>query len=300
MGSYSSELTVGLSWLLLAVLALAGIAIIYVVRPSRMWRELWRVQSVVADGEGIWRLDLLGPTASRLRFAPGQFVWMTLAPNWPIFHDHAFSIASAESDLPHVRLIVRKAGNCTNAFGSIEPGTLVAIDGPHGSFVLDASGEKILMIAGGVGIAPLLGMLKHAATTRDRRSFRLLYAARDPAAFAALDRVQALARSLDLEVTQIADRSAGMAGFAPGPLSERHVAAAVDDPATTVAYVCGPPGMMAMSTDTLFAQGLRPDRIHYERFDDMARGGRLDRRRLRQSLVVLALTLAAVAAFALR
>jgi ferredoxin-NADP reductase len=58
--------------------------------------------------------------------------------------------------------------------------------------------------------------------------------------------------------------------------------------------------MMAMATDALISGGMSPERVHYERFDDMARGGRLDRRRLRQSIGVLALALAAVAAFTLR
>jgi predicted ferric reductase len=60
---------------------------------------------------------------------------MTLAPNNPPFHDHPFSIASAAADLPRLRLVIREAGNCTNEFGHIA-GTRVAIDGPHGSFVL--------------------------------------------------------------------------------------------------------------------------------------------------------------------
>jgi hypothetical protein len=58
--------------------------------------------------------------------------------------------------------------------------------------------------------------------------------------------------------------------------------------------------MMAMATDALISGGMSPERVHYERFDDMARGGRLDRRRLRQGICVLALAFAAVLAFALR
>lgn len=300
VGSYSGERLVALTWALLAALALVAIVIVYLVRPWRMRREAWRVERVTADGDGIWRLDLLGPATTRLRFAPGQFVWMTLAPHWPTFHDHPFSIASAEADLPRLRLVVREAGNCTSGFGQIEPGTRVAIDAPHGSFVLGDTGKTVLMIAGGVGIAPLLGMLEHAAKTGDRRRFRLIYAARHPAAFAALDRIRALAQSLDLEVTLVADRAQGAAGSVPGPLSPAHVAAAVGEPTETVAYVCGPPAMMAMATDTLLAQRLRPADIHYERFDDMARGGRLDRRRALENLGVIALTVALVAAFAVR
>jgi predicted ferric reductase len=299
-GSYSGERPVLLAWVVLAALALGALLLMYVARPLRMWREHWRVERVTADGEGSWRLELLGPSATKLRFAPGQFIWMTLSPHWPIFHDHPFSIASAEADLPKLRLIVRKAGNCTNEFGSIEPGTGVAIDGPHGSFVLDETGERVLMVAGGVGIAPLLGMLEHAAIAGDQRRFCLIYAGRHPAAFAAIDRIEALSKILDLEAHLVADQTSGVAGFLPGPLDAAFVTSAMRDPSRAVAYVCGPPAMMAMATDALISGGMSPERVHYERFDDMARGGRLDRRRLRQGICVLALAFAAVLAFALR
>jgi ferredoxin-NADP reductase len=156
------------------------------------------------------------------------------------------------------------------------------------------------MVAGGVGIAPLLGMLEHAAIAGDQRRFCLIYAGRHPAAFAAIDRIEALSKILDLEAHLVADQTSGVAGFLPGPLDAAFVTSAMRDPSRAVAYVCGPPAMMAMATDTLISGGMSPERVHYERFDDMARGGRLDRRRLRQDICVLALAFAAVLAFALR
>ena len=95
---------------------------------------------------------------------------MTLAPNLPPFHDHPFSIASAPSDLPRLRLVIRESGDCTNEFGHVRPGTQVAIDGPHGSFVLPEGEAPVIMVAGGAGIAPLLGMLEEAVASKDPRS----------------------------------------------------------------------------------------------------------------------------------
>ena len=86
----------------------------------------------------------------------------------------------------------RGAGDCTNEFGHVKPGTRVAIDGPHGSFVLPEGKALLVMIAGGVGIAPLLGILEEAAALGDRRSFRLLYAARNPPALAGLAQLREL------------------------------------------------------------------------------------------------------------
>ncbi len=300
VGSYSAERHVMLAWGLLTGLAVVATLVLYVVRPWRMWREAWHLESITVDGEDTWRMELLGPAKTQLHFAAGQFVWITLAPHRPPFHDHPFSIASAKTDLPRLRLIVRASGDCTREFCHLAPGTRVAIDGPHGSFVLTDAGENILMIAGGVGIAPLLGMLEHAAATGDRRRFRLLYAARHDRAFAGLDRLQALAQRLDLDVTFLADKPSQPAGTLAGPLSARHIADATFSSGRTEAYVCGPPAMMAMATDALLDLGLAPRAIHYERFDYLAAGGRLDRRRHRQSAVVMAALLVVIIAFALR
>jgi NAD(P)H-flavin reductase len=63
-----------------------------------MWREDWRVERVRRVGERVVEMILRGPPTTQLRFRAGQFIWMTLAPKLPPFHDHPFSIASAPAD----------------------------------------------------------------------------------------------------------------------------------------------------------------------------------------------------------
>jgi predicted ferric reductase len=156
VGTYSAGYPLRAVWLLFAFMAVVAIGLVYVVRPWRTWREDWRVERVRPLADGVWEMTLRGPNTTRLRSRAGQFIWMTLAPNRPPFHDHPFSIASAPAELPRLRLMIREAGDCTNNFGRIEPGTRVAVDGPHGGFVLPEGKGPFIMVAGGVGIAPLL------------------------------------------------------------------------------------------------------------------------------------------------
>ncbi len=157
-----------------------------------MWREKWQVETANIVADGTTQLVLQGPQRTKFKLRGGQFLWLSVFPHRPPFHDHPFSIASSAAFLPRLRLLVRHAGDCTNGFHSLAPGTLVAIDGPHGSFVLPSQTSAIVMVAGGVGIAPLLGMLYEAADRGDKRPFRLLYAARSEAAFACKDELTAL------------------------------------------------------------------------------------------------------------
>ena len=98
VGTYSAEPALLAIWLLFAGLAACAIILVYAIRPWRMWREDWRVERVSCVGEHIVEMLLRGPATTRLRMRAGQFIWMTLAPNRPPFHDHPFSIASAPTD----------------------------------------------------------------------------------------------------------------------------------------------------------------------------------------------------------
>lgn len=302
VGTYSRGYPLQTVWLVFVLIAAVAVALLYLVRPWRMWREEWRVERVKPLADRVWEMMLRGPDDTRLRFKAGQFIWMTLAPNRPPFHDHPFSIASAASDLPNLRLIVHESGDCTNTFGQVAPGTRVAIDGPHGSFVRPGGKTTIVMIAGGVGIAPLLGILEEASAVGDQRPFRLLYAARNAASLAALARLRELQSRLDLRIYCVVDEGAEGTDCSVGPVCDQHISQALGGvPANeAVALVCGPTGMMEGTTNDLLAAGVPADSIRYERFDYAAGKGRLDRARRREALLPFLILLAAMIAFSLR
>jgi predicted ferric reductase len=301
-GTYSNELPLRIVWLLFAAMSLAAISIVYFVRPRRMWREDWRVERVRRLGTHVVEMSLRGPSTTKLQFRGGQFMWITLAPNRPPFHDHPFSIASGSADLPNLRLVIREAGDCTNSFAKVEPGTPVAVDAPHGSFILPDGTGPVLMFAGGVGIAPLLGMLEQAATEGDTRIFRLLYSARTPSALAGLERLRELQSRLDLSLTCLVNEPSEGADFLPGPPGERHVRDLLNGlvPQRVTALICGPARMMELVADALLDSSVPPRSIGYERFDYAAGRGRLDKKRRSECLAVILTLVAAVTAFSLR
>lgn len=300
-GAYSPERPLSVIWIGLAVIALGALSTVYFVRPWRMWRQGWRVDKVEPLGDRTWEITLRVPDSDRFDFCAGQFIWLTMAPHRPPFHDHPFSIASAPNELPQLRLIVREAGDCTNEFGRIRPGTRVAVDGPHGSFTLGGSGRTVVMVAGGVGIAPLLGMLEQAALARDRRSFRLLYAARGPSELSGIERLRELRSLIDLKVGYFVDTGTREPEFAQAPFGAAQLSEAVgSSPADTVAYVCGPPRMMEQVTDFLLDLQVPAEAIHYERFDFGAGRGRLDRARTRQALAIFMVLAMGMVLFASR
>lgn len=301
-GTYSAGGAVRALWMVYALVAVGASFIVYALRPWRMWREEWRVEKAKVVADGVTELVVKGPQDTAVKARGGQFVWLTIAPHRPPFHDHPFSIASGSSLMPRLRFFVRHVGDCTNHFHELPTGARVAIDGPHGSFVLPDETSSIIMVAGGVGIAPLLGILEDAADRGDSREFRLLYSARGIAALVGTDELDALSSRLHLKVIYCTDEACSSPDILQGPLSTEHLKQLcsqlpLED---TSVLLCGPASMMELTSDAFLELGTPSRNIHYERFDYGAGHSRVDKWRRFTALQTLAVVLMAVIAFSLR
>ena len=131
-------------------------------------------------------------------------------------------------------LTVRATGDFTRALARLGPGQKVWLDGPHGSFTPDAPErvDGLVLIAGGVGITPMMSMLRTLAERGDRRLHRLVLAERpDQPLFG--PELEVLARRLDLDVLRTAGRRVDADLLAENPARAR---------GRLEYYVCGPPG----------------------------------------------------------
>lgn len=301
-GTYSADEGLRAIWIIYALTAFAAAVATYALRPWRMWREKWQVEMASIAADGVTQLVLRGPEQTKLHALGGQFLWISVSPHRPPFHDHPFSIASSAGFLPRLRLLVRHAGDCTDTFHALAPGTPVAIDGPHGSFVLPGRTSAVVMVAGGVGIAPLLGMLEEAADHGDKRPFRLLYAARSQSAFAGKEMLEDFGNRLDITTTYCADEACGTPEILRGPICADHLRSLVEglEPGEVSVMLCGPPAMMETAADGFLSLGVPMANVHYERFDYGAGRGQIDRRRRFTALAILAAILSAGVLFSLR
>ena len=291
----------GLWWIVAAAVVMV-MAVLYGWRWYRLHARPWRLQSVTRLADRTWELDIQpAPGTPDLRYKAGQFVWMTEgARRFPLL-DHPFSIA----DSPRrkgLSLIVKEAGDFTNGIGSLAPGTPIGIDGPHGSFTLDRSEARAFaLIAGGVGIAPIMGLLRDLVARRDPRPVRLAYAVGVPDNFACLPEIEAAKETLDLKVMLVSEEvGAGFSGE-PGRLDRARLAALLEglDPGDVEVLMCGPGPMVTAVSDALFELGVPPVQVEYERFDYAGGlGSKQDRRRFLQVLGLLGLVAAAGAVLA--
>jgi NAD(P)H-flavin reductase len=211
----------------------------------------------------IARLDL---DDHAFEYAPGQAV--SIASHG---HDkrRPYSIASAPEDTQrdgYLELLVGvDADGKAGPHLSLDPGELVDVEGPLGTFTFpaDPAERRFIFIAGGTGIAPLRAMLRHALVV-PHRNIGLFYSARTPDEFAFERELRELAEAGEIELRQTVTRATDTDwSGARGRLDRQALEELVHDPAT-LCFVCGPPALVDEMPRILTELGIPRARIKIE------------------------------------
>ena len=190
--------------------------------------------------------------------APGQFmmVYVFGVGEVPI------SVSGALDRPAPLVLTVRSVGAVTRAVCASEPGAILGVRGPFGIGwpIAAAAGADVVVLAGGIGLAPLRPVLLHALERKaDYGEIVLLYGARTPADLLYGDELDRWAGDAAVEVTVDAADTAwqGKVGVVP-----QLVAGARFDAPSAAAFVCGPEVMMRFGVQALLERGVAPERIY--------------------------------------
>ena len=269
VGTYASALSMHVYWYALAALALSSLVVVHLWRGLSFRRDPWRLVSNIEKARGLWELTFHRVDGRPFSYRAGQFVWLATAPRRQSLFDHPFSIASSprERDL---RLIIKEAGDYTNRIGELAPDTLTGIDGPHGAFTADDNeADAILLLAGGVGIAPIMGLLRDFARAGETRPIRVIVAAGTQDRLVGREEIEAMRAHLALKVWFVLDHPPADWDGENGIVDAALLTRALDglNPERTLSMACGPTAFMTSTADTLMDLGLDPDNVHYERFD---------------------------------
>jgi anaerobic sulfite reductase subunit B len=157
---------------------------------------------------------------------------------------------------------IRSVGAVTRALCEADPGQQIGVRGPYGTSwgVAEAAGRDLVVVAGGIGLAPLRGALLAALAARERyRRIVVLIGARTPAELVFAGQVAAW-RDGGAEVLVTVDRAeegwTGHVGVVTQLIDRADI-----DPAAAFALVCGPEVMMRLTARALRDHGLTPDNI---------------------------------------
>ena len=211
----------------------------------------------------IARLDLTGHAFD---YAPGQAVAIASRGQ---DKRRPYSIAAAPEDARRDGWLELLVGvNDEGAPGphlELEPGQLVDVEGPLGSFTFPTAPDerRFVFIAGGTGIAPLRAMMRRALSL-PHRNIGLFYSVRTPDEFAYEQELRGLAHAGEIELRQTVTRATDTDWTGPrGRLNREALEELVHDPAT-LCFICGPPALVDTMPKILADLGIPRERIRME------------------------------------
>jgi NAD(P)H-flavin reductase len=198
--------------------------------------------------------------ASDFAFAAGQFNMLYVFGLGEV----AISLSGDPSEASRIVHTVRAVGAVSAAITRLRRGAIIGVRGPYGAAwpVADSGGSDIVIVAGGLGLAPLRPAI-YAVLTRRKRYGRVvvLYGARSPNDILYRRELETWRQRLDVDIVVTVDHAAGdwsgNVGVVPALISRIPV-----DPDHAVAMVCGPEIMMRFTIDALRQRGLATNQIY--------------------------------------
>jgi ferredoxin-NADP reductase len=191
-------------------------------------------------------------------------------------HVRCYSISSAPDEHEHLEISVRRQGLVSGLLhATARPGTTLLARRPAGTFVYPADDNRpLVLLAGGIGITPLIAMARHAVAAQPRRPVTLIYSVRhagDIAFREALQRLEHAHPTLRLVITVTGAVDART--FRKGRIDAAIVRAEVPDPARAVFMICGPLPMISTSRAVLADLGVPAGQVRFEAFEAAAAAG---------------------------
>ncbi len=196
------------------------------------------VKTLTAN-EKLFQIEL--PDGKHLGHKPGQFVQVSVFG----FGEAPISISSAPAVNGSFELCVRNVGSLTNKLHQITEGETVGIRGPFGNgFDMSTMhGKDVMIIAGGIGLAPVRSVINQINAERDKfGQMKILYGTKEPADLLYTDELKSWDKIGNNEVLVTVDQTAdgwdGNVGVVTTLFKKTKI-----NPANTVAIACGPPIM---------------------------------------------------------
>ncbi|MBL8626772.1 MAG: ferric reductase-like transmembrane domain-containing protein [Myxococcales bacterium] len=242
--------------------------------PGKAWRGTLKVARVFDESPDVRTFRLVAPDGGPPPFThrPGQYLTLELTIDGQrVFR--SYTIASSPTRAGAIEITVKRQdggrGGSRHVHATLVEGALVSVRGPHGDFVFDGAGaDHVVLIAGGVGITPVMAMLRSLTDRAWPGRIDLLYGVRTARDVVFAEELAYLeARFPTLHVTRVAS-SPDVAPAWPGARGhiDRAILAAVPGLATAPIYMCGPAPMMAAVTTALVGLGVPAAAIHTEAF----------------------------------
>ena len=255
-------------WIGLAIFWIGLLLYVRIVKPLFMLRRPYRIAEVRKERGDTWTLVMRPDGHPGFRFSPGQFGWLTLwgSPFKITGHPFSFSSSAAVTD-GRVEMSIRNLGDFTSAIHKAPVGQRVYLDGPYGAFTIGAPTDMHVLVAGGVGVTPMMSMIRTLADRADKRPVILLYGSKDLESITFREDLETLEARLNLTIVHVLQNPpmgwTGEWGYITAEMFKRHLPPPY---AAHEYFICGPDVMMDAIEKALKELRVPLSKYHSERY----------------------------------
>jgi predicted ferric reductase len=243
---------------------------IRVFRPLGLLRHPYRVVDVQEERGNSWTLTLEPKRGKATSFRPGQFAWLTLGTSPFRAKEHPFSFAGSAADTKTLRFTIKELGDFTRTIKRVRIAEVAYVEGPHGVFTTDfhLHAPGFVFIAGGVGIAPIMSMLRTFADRGETRPLHLVYGNWRWDGVLFREELGRLEGRLRLSVVHVLQEPPPEWRGETGFLTQDVLRRALPSEANGFTYfLCGPKAMTDFVLPSLREMKIPLHRIHFEFFE---------------------------------
>ncbi len=233
----------------------------------------YTISEIIQAVPEVFIIKLKPKIGSTFSFLPGQFAAIS-NPNYSNpAEPHYFSIASSPLSQDHLEFCFRVYGNWTQAFSKKQIGEEIFVSGAFGSFVWNENIDQAVFLAGGVGIAPFMSMLRTLHLKNQTPEITLLYGSRTLETIIFKNELEQLVKTINtLKVVHIlsevgpTNQWSGARGF----MTAEFIKKEVEEMQTPKFFLCGPPIFVQKLNQVLSALQIAPEKISKEQFTGSA------------------------------
>ena len=246
--------------------------IVYVrlLKPWQMHNRPYRVAEVRQEHGNSWTLALEPDGHEGMRFKPGQFAWLTLRESpWHV-KEHPFSFSSSAARQDRLEFTIKELGDFTRTIKKTQVGEVAYLDGPYGVFSVDRHRDApgFAFIAGGIGAAPIVSMLRTLADRHEQRPLWFIYGNNRWEDVIFREELETLKERLDLRLVHVLAEPPtdwkGESGFVTQALLLKVLPG---DMKKYEYFLCGPKPMSDTVQQGLHTLQVPLGQIHFELFD---------------------------------
>jgi predicted ferric reductase len=244
-------------------------------RPWQRKRRAYEVVDVQQESSDVWTIKLAPPAGETIApYLPGQFHFLTFyrAKDLPV-EEHHWTISSSPAERGYVSSTIKELGDFTATISRTRKGDRASVHGAFGrfSYVLHPKENDLVFIAGGIGITPLMSMLRHMRDTAEKRSVLLFYANPEAGKIVFRQELEEMedGRYPALKVVHVLDRPDNDWTGETGRVDRekiRRFCGQGNDLKEKVFYICGPEKMRDSVIRDLTSLGVPDNRMRTEIF----------------------------------